>query len=226
MTRKPYVFLWAIVLLVGLSALLLGGEDMSGTYDIRATVIEACSCPLFCSCYYNPEPTGGHHCEFNMAYKIEDGSHYGDLDLSGAMFWISGDLGSHFGDGTAEWASVTFDKDTSEEQREAIGFWISQVFPVEFEGGVTMGEDDIHWEDGAKEANASLASGNAAIKLKKVFDAHGNQANVQDTGYFGSHSNDGFWLAHSEHYRKGDPSYEYKDKTGFMVTNRISGTIE
>lgn len=99
-----------------------GGEDR--TYDVTATAIEACSCPLFCSCYYNEEPTGGHMCRFNNAYRFEEGSHWGDVDLSGAMVWISGDLGGHFGDGTVEWAAVTFDKGSTPEQREAINAWI------------------------------------------------------------------------------------------------------
>ena len=229
MMRRPFVLLWAVVLIAGLAAVLMAGHheeagDHSGTYDIRATAIEACSCPLFCSCYYNPEPTGGHHCQFNMAYKFE--GHYGDTDLTGAMVWLSGDLGDHFGDGETEWASVTFDKDTTEAQREAIGFWIGRVFPVKWAGGVTMGEDDIHWEDGDEVAHAKLASGNAEITLTKVFDAHGEQAKIVGTNYFAADSNEGFLLGHSNHYRKGEPSYEYTNHNGFMITNHVSGTIE
>lgn len=216
----------AILILVTGAQAQADGQKKDQTYDIRATVIEACSCPLFCPCYYNPEPAGGHHCEFNMAYKMEDESHYGEVDLSSAMFWISGDLGGHFGDGTTEWASVTFDTNTTPEQREAVFFWISKVFPVEWEGGVTTAEDDISWEDGEKEANASLASGDAKIKLEKVFQVDGQQAVVKNTDYFSADSNEGFWLAKSTHHRKGEHSYEYENKTGFMVTHRISGTIE
>lgn len=228
MTRKPYVFL-AAGLLLALSAVVVAGHHdeaagTSGTYEIRATAIEACSCPLFCSCYYNPEPTGGHKCEFNMAYKFE--GHYGDTDLDGAMVWLSGNLGDNFGDGETEWASVTFDKGTTEAQREAIGFWIGRVFPVKWAGGVTMGEDEISWEDGEKTAHAKLASGNAEITLTKVFDAHGDPATITGTGYFAADRNDGFLLAHSNHYRKGDPSYEYTNHNGFMITNYVSGEIE
>lgn len=111
----------------------------------------------------------------------------------------------------------------------AIDFWIGEVFQVKWEGGVTVHEDDITWEDGEREANASLASGNGAIKLTKVFQTPDEQAVVHNTKYFSADSNDGFWLAHSEHFKKsvdGSPGYEYEGKTGFMVTHRISGTIE
>ena len=230
MTRRPVVYLWAGVLVVGLGAVLLAGhheaEDRSGRYDIRATAIEACSCPLFCSCYYNPEPTDGHKCEFNMAYKFEEGSHYGDVDLSGALLWLSGDLGDHFGDMETEWAIVTHDKRTTPEQREAIGFWINTVFPVKWAGGVTGAEDEITWTDGEKVAHAKLASGDAEITLTKVFDAHGKQAAAVNTNYFGAHTNEGFLLAHATHYRKGAREYHYEGRNGFMVTNRISGSIE
>ena len=59
-----------------------GGQP--GTYKVTATAIEACSCPLFCSCYYNTKPTDGHMCRFNNAYKYEQGSHWGKVDLPGA----------------------------------------------------------------------------------------------------------------------------------------------
>ena len=231
MTRKPYVYLWTAVLVAGLAAMLLAGsheEGMSdaGSYDIRATAIEACSCPLFCSCYYNPEPTGGHMCEFNLAYKFEDGSHWGDTDLSGAKVWLSGDLGDHFADGTTEWAVVTLDNATSEAQRAAINNWIGRMFPVQWES-VEVRTDDISWEDGAEVARAKMASGMAAVELRKVLDADGNQATVLNTGYWGSDSNEGFLLAHSTHHFHGEAqSYEYGNHNGFMITSRVSGEVE
>src|SRR4051812_9723062 len=43
------------------------------SWAIKADYIEACSCHLFCSCYFNTEPEGAHHCEFNNAIKISQG---------------------------------------------------------------------------------------------------------------------------------------------------------
>ena len=71
----------------------------SPTWVMNATIIEACSCPMFCQCYFNTKPAGHaghggpamaeHFCRFNMGYKVNKGS-YGDVKLDGAMFWIAG----------------------------------------------------------------------------------------------------------------------------------------
>ena len=57
-------------------------------WHFNGTVIEACSCPMFCQCYFNTEPAlhktehgAEHFCKFNMAYKINEG-HYGKTDLA------------------------------------------------------------------------------------------------------------------------------------------------
>ncbi len=228
MTRKPFVYLWTAVLVVGLGAVLLAGSDEmgdAGTYDVRATAIEACSCPLFCSCYYNAEPTGGHKCEFNLAYKFEDGSHWGETDLSGAKVWLSGDLGDHFGDGTTEWAVVTLDNATTPEQRAAIDNWVGRMFPVQWEK-VEVRTDDIEWDRGGEVARAKMTSGLAEVELRKVLNEGGDQAKVLNTQYWGSDSNEGFLLAHSTHHFHGETSYEYDNHNGFLITSRVTGKVE
>src|SRR6185436_12860245 len=103
-------------------------------WSMNATAIEACSCPMFCQCYFNIQPAGHstmshgsmagmseeHFCKFNNAYKVNKGS-YGATKLDGAKFWIYGDLGGDFSKGEMNWAVVTFDKATTKEQRDAIG---------------------------------------------------------------------------------------------------------
>ncbi len=44
-------------------------------WAVNATVIEACSCPMFCQCYFATEPAAHHHeggskhfCRANLAY--------------------------------------------------------------------------------------------------------------------------------------------------------------
>ena len=74
---KPYLMtgsaVVAIVLLIVAVPMLLATEDKS--WHFNGTVIEACSCPMFCQCYFNTEPAshpehgGEHYCKFNMAYK-------------------------------------------------------------------------------------------------------------------------------------------------------------
>src|SRR5438132_5796435 len=81
-------------------------------WSMNATAIEACSCPMFCQCYFNSAPAGHgggheghaeHYCRFNMAYKVNRGT-YGTTDLTGAKFWIAGDLGGDFSKGQMDWA--------------------------------------------------------------------------------------------------------------------------
>lgn len=225
LNRKILLLAVAAVAIVGvLTALATTGDK---TYKMTATAIEGCSCPLFCSCYYNAEPTGGHKCEFALVYRFDEGSHWGDVDVSGATIWVSGDLGDHFGQGETDWAVVTFDKAVTADQRMAIDGWIKRVFPVTWAGGVTVREDDITWENGEKVAHAKMASGMAEIKLEKVFDAHGHQSIVSNTAYWATDSNNGFELAYATHHYDGEPkSYKYEKRNGFTITSVVEGTIE
>ena len=84
------------------------------------TAIEACSCPMFCQCYFNTKPAGpragtrataaaqallpGQH-----RLKVNKG-HYGATKLDGAKFWVATDLGDDFGEGEMDWAVLYFDK--------------------------------------------------------------------------------------------------------------------
>jgi hypothetical protein len=86
-------------------------------------------------------------------------------------------------------------------------------------------EDDITWEEGEKTAHAKMASGQAEVTLHKVLDASGQQATVTNTPYWAAHSNTGFRLAHSDHYYKGDPSFEFEHRNGFLITITSEGAL-
>src|SRR6202050_3896637 len=107
-------------------------------WALNAPTIEACSCPMFCQCYFNTKPaahhehgTAAHYCQFNNAYKVNHG-HYGPGNLEGAKFWITGDLGADFSQGNTDWALVTFDKAMTKEQQSALGAILPNVFPVKW----------------------------------------------------------------------------------------------
>src|SRR5437667_11090914 len=100
---------------------LVTAAGTSPEWAANTTVIEACSCPMFCQCYFNTKPAahgehaghshgegGEHFCKFNMAYKVNRG-HSGNVKLDGAKFWIAGDLGGDFSKGQMDWAVLTFD---------------------------------------------------------------------------------------------------------------------
>ncbi len=56
-------------------------------WRMKADYVEACSCMLFCPCYFNKT---AHHpfCEFNMAVKVSEG-HSGNTNLAGAKYWLT-----------------------------------------------------------------------------------------------------------------------------------------
>src|SRR5438093_12277 len=81
-------------------------------WAMNATIIEACSCPMFCQCYFDTKPAAhgaaaghaGHEghamggemfCKMNNAFRVNSGN-YGETKLDGAKFWVAGDLGGDF----------------------------------------------------------------------------------------------------------------------------------
>src|SRR5438876_7812379 len=93
----------------------LAAKAPPADWSLNATIIEACSCPMFCQCYFNAQPAGRsghgeseHFCRFNNAFQVNKGN-WGDVKLDGAKFWVAGDLGGDFSQGQMDWATVIFD---------------------------------------------------------------------------------------------------------------------
>src|SRR5689334_4916182 len=106
---KGIFFAFAATALLLTTATASGPKAKSAKtgWSIKADYIEACSCSMFCSCYFNDHPEGGMMCEFNMAVKLAEG-HVGDTNVTGKKFWLSGDLGGDFN--KPKLAIITFDK--------------------------------------------------------------------------------------------------------------------
>jgi hypothetical protein len=195
------------------------------TWSVKADYIEACSCHLFCSCYFNTGPEGGHHCEFNNAVKIAKG-HVGDTNVDGAKFWLSGDLGGDFSGGEMKGAVVTFDPSVTPKQQEAIKFLVGKIYPVKWRK-VEVDKSPITWEMNGMNAHAKLGNGQGEVTLTGVKDASGKQSVLQNVAYWGAQKNDGFYLAKGTHHYKGHGyDYSHKDKNGFMIHIESSGTVD
>src|SRR5712692_2882549 len=166
-----------ITLLLSLS---VAGMAADVPWGVRLQYIEACSCDLFCPCYFNDhashQGSGAHNCTFNNVGRILPGSKYGDLDLAGIKFWLSGDLGSDWatkGD-PVKWKSVQFDS------------------------------SDITWTlspDG-KTAHAKMANGEVTLTRATGADPT-KPPRIENTKYFAATWNGPFNLYHSDHYYKG-----------------------
>ena len=233
---KRLIFLSAAMVIAAspaLAAEMKGDKSMAKgpSWSMNATTIEACSCPMFCQCYFNAEPAGHggheghegheaeHFCRFNNAYKINKGS-YGTTKLDGAKFWIYGDLGGDFSKGQLDWAVVTFDKATTKEQRDAIAEICGHLFPVKW-NSLTTAEGEIEWVPGKEEAYALLDGGKTAeLRIKKFQGMTNEPVVIKNLKYWGAPRNDGFIMMPNsiEAVRAGDKPFEFKGTNGFMIT--------
>jgi hypothetical protein len=204
-------------------------------WEMNATAIEACSCPVFCQCYFNTAPAGHdmanmpgmeghagheeHYCRFNNAYKVNHGTYKG-TKLDGARFWIYGDLGGDFSKGQMDWAVVTFDKSVTPDQRAGIGAICSHLFPVKW-GSLKTAEGDIDWVSGKDAAYATLDGGKTAeVRLKRFKGMNDGAVVIKNLPYWGATQNDGFVIMpnETEVLHTGDKPFEYSGTNGFMIT--------
>ena len=215
-------------------------------WSMNATIIEACSCPMFCQCYFSSKPAahavqaaaheghdhaakghdhgamagGEHFCRFNNAFQINKGK-YGDVKLDGAKFWVAGDLGDEFSDGEMKWAVLTFDPSVTKAQREGITAAVTKLYPVKWSSFAVAPDAAVEWQATKDRAVAKLDGGKAAEVTLARFQGMSNEPIViHNLKYWGAPRNDGFVLMPNEveAYRLGDNAFEYKGTNGFMIT--------
>jgi hypothetical protein len=220
---------------LGLAALAAAPATTPSTPDwaMNATVIEACSCPMFCQCYFNASPAGhagheghgaAHFCRANNAYRINKG-HHGATNLDGAKFWIATDLGGDFSKGQMDWAVLYFDKALTQAQRDAIGEIAGKLFPVKWNSFKTAEASIDKWEFTKDDAVALLDGGKSGeVRLKRFAGMTSDPVVIKNLKYWGAPRNDGFVLMPNEveAYRVGEKAFEFKGTNGFMVTLDMS----
>jgi hypothetical protein len=202
-------------------------------WSMDATVIEACSCPMFCPTYLGGAPVSHHddanqtderYCRFDRAIKVNRG-HYHDVSLDGAKFWIAGDLGPEVGK-AAPWAVVTYDRALTDAQRDAISQIVAKLYPIQFQSLATD-EADLTWVLGPGAAHALLNNGHTAeVALEKGgFGQDGKAPVIADLRYWAASSNTGFTLMPSTilSNRAGTTPFEYHGTSGFVTTFEIHG---
>jgi len=233
------VLLAAFLVMVSAAGVYAVTKEFTPDWSFNATIIEACSCPMFCQCYFDHKPAshadhegmagmnhGGEHafCKFNNAYRVNKGS-YGGVKLDGAKFWLAGDLGAEFADGEMDWAVLHFDPSVTPEQREGIKNALAYVYPVKWKS-FTVGPDaPMEWTATKDVATAKLDGGKIGeVVLKRNQGMSDQPIVIQNLRYFGAPRNTGFVLMQNEveAYRSGDKPYEYKGTNGFMITLDIN----
>jgi len=230
------------LLLTGIGLLFTGATTPQAAappsdWAMNATLIEACSCPMFCQCYFNPEPAvhagdeglhkghqHGQYCRFNIASRVNRG-HYGSTKLDGARFWIAGDLGSNFSKYETDWAVVTFDPSVTKEQREGIAAVLGKVYPVKWKSFSVAEDAKVDWNATKDAATATLGGGKIAeLQLARFAGMTSEPVVISNLRYFGAPRNDGFVMMPNkvEAYRVGDKAFEFHGTNGFMITYDIS----
>lgn len=198
-------------------------------FEITSTYIEACSCDMFCPCYFNTHSTSHEHhhfCRANLVFKVDSG-HYKDVKLDGAKVWLSNDLGSDWSTGKDSWAVVTFDPSVTPAQQAALNDIIAQLYPFKWAWLKTDTAPfswDINTTTGT--AMAKRDDGKAEVVLERVA---GNDANqevvIKNLKYWKAQSNDGFrmWKSKHEAYEGHGEKFDYSGTNGFLVTIHFTG---
>ncbi len=210
----------------------MAGPLSSPQWTFNATIIEACSCPMFCQCYFSTEPSAhsGHDgmdhrfCKFNNAFKVNHGR-YGKIRLDGAKFWVAGDLGGDFSQGQMDWAVLTFDPAVTKEQREGIEAILGHAYPVKWNSFTMAADESVEWKASKDRAEARLGGGTAGeVILRRGPGMDDGPVVIKNLKYWGIPRNDGFVLMPNEieAYRKGDKAFEFKGTNGFMITVDIA----
>lgn len=215
------------------------GKTSAPDWALNATIIEACSCPMFCQCYFNPKPAahgshdghaahGGaehHFCRFNNAFKVNKGR-FGNVRLDGAKYWVAGDLGGDFSKGQMDWAVLTFDPTVKKEQRDAIAAILGHVYPVKWNSFTIAGDASMEWVASAERSVARLDGGKTAevVLLRSASGMNNDPVVIKNLKYWGVPRNDGFIMMPNEveAYRAGGKPFEFKGTNGFMITIDIT----
>ena len=245
LTAPAVIAAIAAIAILALALAVTAAPVQPTDWAMNATAIEACSCPMFCQCYFNSKPAahhemshmshgmqGGkaaaghetHFCRGNLAYKVNHG-HYGSISLDGAKFWLANDLGGDFSKGM-NWNMLYFDKSLSEPQREGLSEIVSHLFPVQWGSNHTAEAAIDTWKYDDNSAHATMDGGKTAeVKLVRPPTANGaGPVVLKNLKYWGAPRNDGFVMMPNEveAYRVGPKAFEYKGTNGFLITVDLS----
>jgi len=206
-------------LLVLVVAVSLASAPTGLSWRMKADYVEACSCHLFCPCYFNKHAEHP-FCEFNMAVTVRDG-HSGTANLAGAKYWLTGDLGDKWGtQKKAPWVIVTFDPSTSKAQRDALAPMILKTYGLDW-ADLKVQEAPIEISRAGDIVEAKLAGGQLAyMKLKREPGADGKGVVLKNVKYFDASTNEGFDMYKSIEHRAdvGGHKFSYSDRNAFLIT--------
>lgn len=201
-------------------------------FDMTASYIEACSCDMFCPCYFNTRSThhgNEHFCRANLVFNVDKG-YYKDVKLDGSKVWMATDLGSEWSTGKDSWAVINYDPSVTDAQRAALNDIISQLYPFKWKS-VDVDTSAFTWNVDTKSgvAQAKMNNGKGEVTLERVSGDNPNQEVVmQNLRYWKAQSNDGFrmWKSKHEAYEGHNKKFDYSGTNGFLITIHFSGNAK
>jgi len=237
MTAHLRLFL-GILLISSTGLLLLSGTKASSSpgnndFAITSTYIEACSCDMFCPCYFNTHSMAHgheHFCRANLVFKVDQG-HYKDVKLDGAKVWLSSDLGSDWSTGKDSWMVLTLEPGATEAQKAALKDIVTQLMAAIKWQSVKTDTAAFSWNIDTKTgvATAKRDDGKAEVVLERWKGDNANEDTVmKNLKYWGAQSNDGFrmWKSKREMYEGQGQKFDYSGTNGFLITIHYSGTAK
>jgi hypothetical protein len=235
-----------LVFLVTISAGLIYfatfAQDKSSKpdFDMTATYIEACSCDMFCPCYFNTRSTNHtamaghnmeeHFCRANLVLKVDKG-YYKGTKLDGAKVWLGNDLGSDWSTGKDSWMVMNFDPSVSKEQQAALADIIPQLYSAIPWQKKSVQSVAFSWDVDTKSgiAHAKMSDGKGEVILERVKgESPNHEVVMHNLKYWGAQSNDGFrmWKSKHEAFEGDGHKFSYDDTNGFLITIHYSGSAK
>lgn len=203
-------------------------------FAITASLIEACSCDMFCPCYFGKSTHhgGAHFCKFNNVLKVDKGYHK-NVKLDGVKAWLAGDLDEEWNKPLAGqkpkagWLVVTYEPSITKAQEEAMTDILLQLYPMQWN---VLGVDKFPIEWGIDRqsgiATARLGNGKGEVILARSQGDNPNEEVVlHNLKYWGAQSNNGFrmWKNKIERYEGHGQKFEFNGTNGFLITINFSG---
>ncbi len=234
--RRFFILVVAVCVVTGIALAQYGkpAQEKQATpgatkpdFAITASYIEACSCDMFCPCYFNDHSTAhgnAHFCKANLVLHVNKG-YYKTTKLDSVKAWIATDLGPDWGKGKADWLVVTYDPSLTKEQQSAMTDILLQLYPLKFN---ILGVDTIpiEWKIEADTAHARLGNGKGEVVLERVKGQNPKQEVVaHNLKYWGAQSNTGFrmWKNKRNYYEGHGQKFETNGTNGFLITINFSG---
>jgi hypothetical protein len=198
-------------------------------FELTASYIEACSCDMFCPCYFNTRSThhhNGEYCRANLVLRADKG-YYKDTKLDGAKVWMATDLGSDWSTGKDSWQVIHYDPSVTPEQKAAFNDIIGQLYPFKWEHA-DVDTQAFSWKVDSKagEAHARMNNGKGEVILERVKgDDPSHEVVVHNLKYWLAQSNNGFrmWKSKHEAFEGHGHNFSYDGTNGFLITIHFSG---